>query len=211
MLRRHPLFQCTLALFTGAALVLTMSACDTVNSFSNSEDDPDVELGRFEMTLSGAVDTTLEGTAVFGTITEKDSTGEEHNAFGVAFMPDTAEAEAEYGIEFAAQIMRASTRPERGDHEFTSVAENHIDENALPAEAFVFGLQTQDASRRVLVTSDSGTLTLTTSSSSRIAGTFSVETSGIYYEPSAEGAPQTGSITVEGRFNAIGGKLPSQN
>ena len=214
MLRRHPLLQCTLALFTCAALVVSMSACDSLGSFTQTEEDPDVEIGRVEMTLSGAARDTIEGLAVFGTTTkEHPETGEEVELFGLAFMPDTAEAAMQSGPWFAAQVMRASDRPDKGEYEFGAVEGRLLPDNPaeFPDELFVLGFQTEDTTKAVVVTSDSGTFNVTSSSSSRVAGTFTVEASGLAYMRSESDEPREGTVTIEGKFNALGGELPGQN
>lgn len=188
-----------------------MSACDSLGSFGSNEDDPDVELGRFEMVLSGSISDTLQGLAVFSTTTVEDPSANEHNLFGLAFMPDTSEMEANRSSWFASQIMRLSERPAEGEYEFATLDGNHFPEDPFdfPDDAFAFSFQTEDTSRTAVMTSDEGTFTITTSSSSRTAGTFSAEVSGLYYESGMQ-EPGEGSMTIEGKFNALGGELPQQ-
>ncbi len=88
--------------------------------------------------------------------------------------------------------------------------EEHLDEHALPTDEFAFSLGMEDRAKAAVVVSDRGTLTLTTSTSSRVAGTFSVDASGLAYMRS-ESEPQDGTVHVEGSFNALGGELPGQN
>lgn len=188
-----------------------MSACDTLDSFSNDEDDPDLELGRFEMTVDGDLQETFEGSAVFSTTTEEHpETGEEVTLFGLAFLPDSADQQSTW---FSAQVMRTSERPDEGEYAFEAFQDNYLPTSPFefPDDIWVLGFQTEDTTRAAAMTSDAGTLTITTSSSSRVAGTFSVEASGMYYEYSADDEPQTGSITIEGSFNALGGELPDRN
>jgi hypothetical protein len=212
MLHRHAPFHSALALLTAAALVVTMSACDAVGSFTDQSDDaPDVELGRFEMVLSGAMQDTLSGTAVFSTTTEEHpETGEEITLFGLAFVPDSAETAAQSGDWFASQIVRASKRPEEGEYTFAELGENHFPQSPaeFPEESFMYSFQTKNAERTAIVTSDEGTLEITSSASATLSGRFTVETSGLYYESGMETQQTDASITVQGKFKALGGDLP---
>jgi hypothetical protein len=211
MLHRHAPFHSALALLTAAALVVTMSACDAVGSFTDQSDDaPDVELGRFEMVLSGAMQDTLSGTAVFSTTTEAVSDTSEVTLFGLAFIPDSAETAAGSSDWFASQIVRASERPEEGEYTFAELSEIRFPQapSAFPEEGFLYSFQTENAERTAIVTSDSGTLEITNSASATLSGRFSVETSGLYYEPGMTEQQTDASITVEGEFRALGGELP---
>ncbi len=212
MLYRYAPLQSALALLTCAALVLTMSACDAVGSFTDqSEDAPDVELGRFEIVLSGALQDTLSGTAVFSTTTEtRPDTDEEVTLFGLAFVPDSAETAAQTGDWFASQIVRASERPEKGEYAFAELSESRFPQSPaeFPEESFMYSFQTENAERTAIVTSDSGTLEITGSASATLSGRFEVETSGLYYEPGTETQETDASITVKGEFRALGGELP---
>ena len=212
MLKRYASFHSALAVLACATLVITMSACDAVGSFSDQDEDaPDVELGRFEMVLSGALQDTLSGTAVFSTTTEEDpTTGEEITLFGLAFLPDSAETAAQSGNWFASQIVRASERPEEGEYTFAELSEQQFPQSPaeFPEEGFMFSFQTENTERSAVVTSDSGTLEITNSASATLSGRFSVETSGLYYEPGMTEQQTNASITVEGEFKALGGELP---
>lgn len=192
-----------------------MSACDAVGSFADDDEDaPDVEIGRFEMTLSGALDETLTGTAVFSTTTEeRPDTGEEVTLFGLAFIPDSAnvdDVENEQASWFAAQIMRASERPDEGEYEFAQIDENNFPDDPFdfPDELFAFSFQTEDTERYAVVASQEGTLEITSSSSATLSGRFSVETAGMHYTYDTMDEPAEGSITIEGEFKALGGELP---
>ena len=210
MLYRYAPLQSALALLTCAALVVTMSACDAVGTFADQgEDAPDVELGRFELVLSGAMQDTLSGTAVFSTTTQEDpTTGEELTLFGLAFVPDSAETAAQSGDWFASQILRASERPEEGEYTFAELSGDQLPQSPadFPEESFMYSFQTENAERTAIVTSDSGTLEITGSASATLSGRFEVETSGLYYDAETQNADA--SITVKGEFRALGGELP---
>jgi len=189
-----------------------MSACDSLGSFTGEgEDAPDVEIGRFEMVLSGAINDTLRGLSVFSTTTIEDSSGAEHRLFGLAFMPDTSETDVQRRSWFASQTMRLSERPGEGEYEFAALGEDHFPDDPLdlPDDTFAFSFQTEDTSRTAIMTSDEGTFTITSSSSAQLAGHFSVDVSGLYYESEMQ-VPGEGSMTIEGEFNALGGELPNQ-
>lgn len=187
-----------------------MSACDAVGTFADQgEDAPDVELGRFELVLSGAMQDTLSGTAVFSTTTQEDpTTGEELTLFGLAFVPDSAETAAQSGDWFASQILRASERPEEGEYTFAELSGDQLPQSPadFPEESFMYSFQTENAERTAIVTSDSGTLEITGSASATLSGRFEVETSGLYYDAETQNADA--SITVKGEFRALGGELP---
>lgn len=210
MVYRYAPLQSALALLTCAALVVTMSACDAVGTFADQgEDAPDVELGRFELVLSGAMQDTLSGTAVFSTTTQEDpTTGEELTLFGLAFVPDSAETAAQSGDWFASQILRASERPEEGEYTFAELSGDQLPQSPadFPEESFMYSFQTENAERTAIVTSDSGTLEITGSASATLSGRFEVETSGLYYDAETQNADA--SITVKGEFRALGGELP---
>ena len=207
MLNRYTPFQSALALLTGAALIVSMSACDAVGSFTDQgEDAPDVEIGRFQMVLSGAVQDTLNGTAAFTTTTEEQSdTGEEVTLFGLAFVPDSSDSD-----RFTSQITRASERPEEGEYEFAQIDGTNFPDDPLdvPDDTFMYAFETETSTHRVIVTSDEGTLEITNSSSATLSGRFTVEASGLYYEPGTETQMTDASITVEGEFKALGGASP---
>lgn len=220
MLQRYPSLQYALAVLTCAALVVPMSACDAIGSFSEDDEDaPDVELGRFEMTLSGALQDTLSGLAVFSTTTEEHpDTGEEITLFGLAFLPDSADALASDASSsdtapeswFASQIMRASDRPDEGEYDFAQIDENNFPDDgfSFPDDAFAFSFQTEDTERSAVVASQNGTLTITNSTSATLSGRFSAETAGLVHVYSTSDQPSEGTITIEGEFKALGGELP---
>lgn len=213
MLRRYPSLQFALAILTCAALVVPMSACDAIGSFSEEadEDAPDVEIGQFEMTLSGALEDTLSGVAVFSTTTEEHpDTGEEITLFGLAFLPDSAQTAAQIGSWFASQIVRASERPGEGEYEFAQIEESNFPDDgfSFPDEAFAFSFQTEDTVRSAVVASQGGTLNITSSTSATLSGRFSAETAGMVYEYSEMDEPAEGTITIKGEFKALGGELP---
>lgn len=220
MLRHSPFLQYALAGLTGAALLVSLSACDAIGEFSELADDSsETELGRVEMRLSGAVKDTLSGIAVFSTTTETNpNTGEEATLFGLAFMPDSADAHAEDAATagtapdswFAAQIVGPSDRPEDGEYSFVRVDPNASfpdDIWSFPEEGFAFSFQTEDTEREAVVASKEGTLTITGSSSAALSGNFSVTTFGMYRTAGMTQANE-GTITIEGEFKALGGELP---
>lgn len=197
-----------------------MSACDAVGSFSEDDEDaPDVELGQFEVTLSGALQDTLSGVAVFSTTTEEHpDTGEEVTLFGLSFLPDSADTYASDADSpdtapeswFASQIVRASERPDEGEYSFAQIGENSLPDDiwSFPEESFAFSFQTEDTVRSAVVASQGGTLTITSSTSATLSGRFSAETAGLVHVYSASDQPSEGTITIEGEFKALGGALP---
>ena len=197
-----------------------MSACDAVGSFSEDDEDaPDVELGQFEVTLSGALQDTLSGVAVFSTTTEEHpDTGEEVTLFGLSFLPDSADTYASDADSpdtapeswFASQIVRASERPDEGEYSFAQIDENSLPDDiwSFPEESFAFSFQTEDTVRSAVVASQGGTLTITSSTSATLSGRFSAETAGLVHVYSASDQPSEGTITIEGEFKALGGALP---
>ena len=190
-----------------------MSACDAIGSFSDQadEDAPDVELGQFEMVLSGALDDTLSGVAVFSTTTEEHpDTGEEVTLFGLAFLPDSVQTATQSGPWFASQIVRASERPGEGEYTFAQIDERNFPDDgfSFPDDAFAFSFQTEDTVRSAVVASQGGTLEITSSTSATLSGRFSAETAGMVYEYSTMDGPAEGAITIEGEFKALGGDLP---
>jgi hypothetical protein len=211
MLHRHAPFHSALTLLTAAALVVTMSACDAVGTFADQgEDAPDVELGRFEMVLSGAMQDTLSGTAVFSTTTEAVSDTSEVTLFGLALIPDSAATAAETRSGFSAQVLRASDRPEEGEYTFAEIEANNLPEDisAFPEESFLFGFVTSTQEQVAYMTSEGGTLEITNSASATLSGRFTVDASGMYYEPGMTDEMPDASITVKGEFRALGGELP---
>jgi len=220
MLRRYPSLQYALAFLTCAALVVPMSACDAIGSFTEDDEDaPEVEIGQFEMALSGALQDTLSGLAVFSTTTkEHPDTGEEVTLFGLAFMPDSADAFASDAASsktapqtwFASQIVRVSDRPDDGEYAFAQIDKNSFPDDiwSFPEESFAFSFQTEDTVRSAVVASQSGTLNITNSTSATLSGRFEVETAGLVHVYSASDRPSEGTITIEGEFKALGGALP---
>lgn len=200
--------QCTLALLSCAAFLASMSACDMIESFTNGKGDPDVEPGRFSLILDGAVTDTVEGAAVFGTTIVKDTSGAEKPLFVLSLAPDSSDLKAETSPWFSSQIMRLSEQPARGDFAFATL-EPQTRRSEFPTEHFVFNFQMEDTTKTVAVTSDAGTLTITSSVSTRIAGRFAVEASGLIYNGTTDQL-QDSSVTVEGKFNALGGEVSAQ-
>jgi len=161
--------------------------------------------------LTGAMQDTLSGTAVFTTTTEeRPDTGEEITLFGLAFVPDSAETATQSGDWFASQIVRASERPEEGEYAFAQIGESQFPQSPaeFPEESFMYSFQTESQERTAIVTSDEGTLEITNSASATLSGRFEVETSGLYYEPGMTEQQTDASITVKGEFRALGGELP---
>lgn len=189
-----------------------MSACDAVSSFTEQDEDaPDVELGQFEMVMSGAVQDTLRGVAVFSTTTEEvPDAGEPVTLFGLALVPDSAETAAQRGDWFASQIVRASDPPEEGEYEFAQISENQFPQSPaeFPEESFMYSFQTETPERTIIVASQSGTLEITNATSATLSGRFEVETAGLYYTEGMAEQQTDASITIEGEFKALGGDLP---
>ncbi len=139
-----------LALFT--ALLLLLAGCDTT-----APDDEDLTLGTFEAEVTGPVTTSLDGVASFASSTDEDG-----EAFGLVL--------AAGGPDGITLHRRKAGRPATGTYSVTSVL-------ALLGEEEDFWGAVMLTQSGGFFTSESGTLTITSSSSGNLEGTLKFDAS----------------------------------
>lgn len=185
-MRRSPLLSLTL----GMALLFSLAACD-----SNGDDDGNGngngngDQGSFSATLSGDLSGSLSGNAFFSVVDDPDApSGQAFSLFltegNLMDIGNTGDyiGFLRFGDRPGTGEYTISTDPEGGD-----VAGVYVD----------FSNQTA----RAIVSAEVGTLTVTTSETGRLAGTFSF--SGQGFNTSDPQNPQEIEGEVEGSFNAV--------
>lgn len=160
-----------------AAFMLLLAGCDT--TAPDEEDPEDRALGTFEAEVTGAVTTSLEGVAAFTYTT--DETGE---AFGLVL--------AATGPDGITLFRQKAGRPATGIYSVTSIP-------ALLEEDFWGGITLMQHGGFFM--SESGTLTISSSSSGNLEGTLEFEAS--------DGDGQ--QITVSASFRAQCGSPDESN
>jgi len=150
------------------ALAFLLSSCGGDDDPSGPNGDPQGTLGTFSATFTGDIAATTSGSAIFASI--------QGEGFGLSFTSSTQSA--------TFTIARnTSGRPGQG-----SVNIGDGSEGDVQGVLYVGGVI-----NNVTFVSTSGTLTITSSSASRLQGTFSFQ--------AATGA--SGTTTVTGSFNAV--------
>lgn len=168
---RLPLLIC---LFASVSLT---AGCD---SGGDDDDNGGNVTGTFEVDISGeGIDESFSGIAVFGE-GEDSETGED--AFVIVMPSSQANTTAN-----AVYLVIATSRPGTGTYDIVST-EGELGD-AFQAIAY---------SDNVLFAGTDGTVTITTSTSARVAGTYSF---------SALNLVNQAEVTVEGSFNAVTGAV----
>lgn len=187
------------ALLIGIALAFSLAACSD-SSVDSNDDDLDVSPESFSISIEGdGIDNrTLSGVSTFASGTSPE-TGE--SAF-LVFLTDTANFEEASTLGF---FGRATTRPGTGSYRFADLNfddDDEVDEGELREDEFVFLLWDFSGSAFSLYTSTSGDLSITTSSSNRVAGAFDISGSLLRFDFGQEEEPEPVTIALNGEFDA---------
>lgn len=156
-------------------LALSFTACDS------AEEDGGSVIGDADVTIRGDLEGSLSGSAVFGTDPD-----DPNDNFGIAIF------EGELATTPTGEFIVMSYdggRPGEGTYQISSTS----------TESIFFGVYTTDASNPTggsIVSATSGTLMITSSSSDRVAGSFT------FTGPVFSGTGTQGTATVEGTFDA---------
>lgn len=178
-------------LLLAAALILSLSACDSGGS---NEEEPDVEEGRVEISINGDASGTFDGYAYFFDVVD-DSTGE--SAFGLILNnTNSANQSGQY-----IWIARESSRPGTGQYDFAAIDEENSDLRPDQFIAVALSVVNDDSAMGSIYFSNGGTLTLTSSSDDKVAGSFIIEAVSFRYNSESEELEEV-DITLEGAFDA---------
>lgn len=179
----------TFILLLGAALIVSLAACDSNGGGDGGEETPNAS---FSLSISGdGVNQSLDGFAYFGEA-EDPETGEE--AF-VIFLSEEENINQQGTYSYAI-IGRSSSRPGDGPYDFADLdSDDDIPNSAFVGwVAIVSGEQITD----IYFSNSGGSLDITSSSSSRVEGSFSIDATGFSISDPEEEV----DVTIEGSFDA---------
>lgn len=182
--------------------LLALLACGSGDSRPAATiDDPNAEAvptahgvaspGSFEVTLTGDVNDRFSGVSGFFTATDED-TGETGFVLVMNENPDTSEART-------LMIGGSGERPAIGEYPFMNV--ETLDEGAENPPPGHYSAQIYSPGDYMLHPAG-GTLRITESTHTRLAGTLSFSALGVRFTAGQPHSP-TGVVNVEGRFEAI--------
>lgn len=163
-------------------VLLFLAGCDS----GNNEEEPQDLIGSFNVTISGAVNETLEGNgAAFGAATDPQTglTG-----FGLTIGATTSATTAT-----SLSFVRRADRPGEGSYTLINYTTG-LDLDDVESDIFIGTLSLGAAGAYF---SQGGTLTITESTNSRLEGSF--DFTAVSALPGS-----TDEVTIQGTFNAIG-------
>ena len=183
-------------LFVGVALLVGLAACDSTDS--NSDDDPDAlapETARVSIGDDGS--TTLNAFFATG---ENPETGEE--GF-VVYLTESDDVTGEQDLlsGSAACIAREGPRPSSGTYTFADLDFDQEDDTLIRDQfGFVYWDLSGDAGfpSRVVV-SNSGELTISTSTNDQVTGSFEIEATAVSF---SQDEFTEEAVSVSGIFDA---------
>ncbi|MES3630883.1 MAG: hypothetical protein PPP56_12040 [Longimonas sp.] len=183
-------------LFVGVALLVGLAACDSTDS--NSDDDPDAlapETARVSIGDDGS--TTLNAFFATG---ENPETGEE--GF-VVYLTESDDVTGEQDLlsGSAAFIAREGPRPSSGTYTFADLDFDQEDDTLIRDQfGFVYWDLSGDAGfpSRVVV-SNSGELTISTSTNDQVTGSFEIEATAVSF---SQDEFTEEAVSVSGIFDA---------
>jgi len=171
----------SLRLFFGLLLALTFTACDSDGDDGDGNGNGNGStIGDAEVMVTGAISDSFSGSALFGV----DDDGE---GFGLALF----EGNLVGGIPSGAIVSfgRQEGRPAEGIYSFGEDTGNMFFAGAYATDF-------SDITGATFVASESGTITITSSSSDRVAGSFT------FTGQAANISGELGEATVSGTFDA---------
>ncbi|PEN05988.1 hypothetical protein CRI93_10925 [Longimonas halophila] len=179
-------------LLLALALVLGLTACDS--SGSNDDDNGSTPPETVNMSIGG---TDVELNAFFATGTDPETNEEGFLIYLTEADDLSGSGSFQTGNAFGI-IGRLSPRPETGTYTFADLELNDSDDVLRDQFGFVYfeGVGTQD---QRIVLSSGGTIELTTSNSSRVAGSFDITGTALTF--SGTGANEE-EVSIEGNFDA---------
>ncbi len=180
---KHYSIHCLVVL----AMLFFFTGC---NGDDNGPTEPEVE-GSFSLSLSGDIEDTLTGDAIFGS-GEDPETGE--GGFVLIFRTEIDETQAGPMKWF---LRVGATRPGTGEYPIGN-AEELMEDNWDPEVLYSLLLADQ-----TFLSSDSGVLDVNTSSSNLFAGSFEYTASA----PSPDDPEEQINVTIDGWFEAVGGDI----
>lgn len=181
----------TFKLFSNGLLILSLfffAGCD-----SGSNDEPEDIIGSFNVTISGAVNQTLQGNgASFGAATDPQTgiTG-----FGLTIGTATSATSAT-----SLSFVRRADRPDKGSYTLVNFTVGTDLDNVGP-DIFIGTLSLGGTG---VYLSKGGTFTVTQSSNDRIEGSFD-------FTAMSAIPGSTEEVTITGTFNAVGADLTGVN
>ena len=166
---------------------LLLAACGGGDGATGPNENPGPgQNGTFSGTIAGGLSKSVTGEAVFGTSAAE-------GGFALMLGDDND------GFVFGREVAGI---PGTGTYEMWDLTDDETEEEEMPETAIsgVFGLTNGGTSHLCYTTG--GTITITTSTSTRLAGNLNV-TATCYN--AASGAPT--NITLTGQFNGVGGQV----
>lgn len=174
-------------------LLLALAACDS-NGGDDDEGEDDLASGEATLSLSGeGIDESFDWNAAFAVGTDPD-TGEEGIVIYLYPGQDIAGA-AQYA--FISRV--GATRPSTGTYEFGDVDTDEDD--AFMQKFGMLGMLQSSNQTFELFYSDAGSLTITSSSQDRLAGSFDIDGTFFTYSGGQQ-EPQEVDIDITGSFDA---------
>lgn len=176
-----------------AALLLPLAACDSSGS---NDDEPAVDDGRVNVSISGEATGSFDGFAYFYEYTDPDT----DNTFFGLLLSNTDTESPSTMAEFVT-IVRQSSRPGTGTYSFADL-DTDLGMDDLPSDLFVAIVSSASTDKEVFsfYVSNGGSLTIDRSSDEEVMGSFEINATGIRVVDG--GQTEEVDITVEGTFNA---------
>lgn len=179
------------ALLLSTALVFSLAACDSNDDDDNGGPGGGGNLGSYSATLGGDLSGSISGNAFFSVVDDEDVPG--GRAF-VLVLFDGPVSEAGTSGRLLG-FVRMGDRP--GTGQYPIAAEDPETSNAVIASYLDF----RNEAAGVFFSGESGTFTVTTSSSNRVAGSFTFTGSGFDMSNPQDSQEINGSIS--GTFDAV--------
>lgn len=183
-------------LLLAIAFTFSLSACDSGGS--NEEDDDDiseVDDGEAAVSIDGDPSGSFDGYAYFFDVVDEEE-GEPY--FGLMLNNTDSETPGQSG-QFI-WIARQSSRPSSGQYDFATIDEETTDLQSDQFVAVALSIVEEDNTTAYYL-SHGGTLTITSSSDDRVAGSFSIEASGFQFNSETQENEEV-DVTLEGTFDA---------
>jgi hypothetical protein len=176
-------------LFFSLLLAFTFAACDSADEDGNGDGNGNGNggslIGESNVTITGDIESSFSGSAIF--INSDDNDGD----FTIALFEGTLDFEGTFE-QFTLPIDRVvgfayeGDRPAEGDYQISS----------LPTESIFEGVYIHESDPGSFALATSGTLTITSSSSDRLVGSFRF-TGPVFTDTGTQD-----TATVEGTFDA---------
>lgn len=171
------------------ALSVVLAACGGGDS---TGPDNGGTTGSFSVSISGDLTDSFDGQAFFG-----EATDPETSETGWVLWLTSTEAQT---TGQAVYFVRQGSRPGTGTHSLANLDDDSLDQGQIGALVFDY----TSGSFPVSLFATSGSLTVTSSSSSGMSGSFTMQATGVVFDGDE---PSEVDVTVSGEFSALGGNV----